>query len=187
MMMINDIVKRKSQRGAAMVEAIVVIPVLIMLFAAMVYINGLYTNKQISMREARQEAWTLAMKACEGSARENGTDPLSEAEQGGFQVPPDTPGPVDMGESTSSNDGGKGKTTVDKSLGVFSGKEGWFIGSAVGKSTRKAAGWATAAADHELTTTTKVTCNEVKDGGSNLFDVLSTAWDYLKPPPPATE
>lgn len=179
--MSRHIVQRKSQRGAAMVEAIVVIPVFIMFFAAMVYLDGLYSNKQLSMREAREKAWTLATNACTESDREAGSDPLDEIDDD-FQVPPDTPGHVNMGESTASNDDGKGKGAVDKSLGVFSSKEGWFIGTAVGKSTRQAAGWVTVADDHELTTITKVTCNEVEDGGSNLFEVLKTAWNYLKPP-----
>ena len=74
--------RRKGQRGAALVEAVVVIPFFIIIFASMIFIGQLYGEKQRTMREAKQNVWVYAMGNCEGSmsnvSSESDGDPASQ-------------------------------------------------------------------------------------------------------------
>lgn len=56
--------KRKHQRGAALVEMVVVVPVFVVLFAGMIFLHRTVAKTQRSMLAARREAWTLAMSGC---------------------------------------------------------------------------------------------------------------------------
>ena len=55
-----------------MVEALIAIPFFIMVFAAGIYIGDVYGKKMATMRTARNQAWTHASAACEGSAAQTG-------------------------------------------------------------------------------------------------------------------
>ena len=56
--------RRKEQRGAALVEMLVVVPVFIVLFAGMIFLHRTVAKTQRSMLAARREAWTTAMSGC---------------------------------------------------------------------------------------------------------------------------
>ena len=61
-----------SSRGAALVEAVVVLPVMIVLLAASVHVVALHARKQTALRQARQAAWTHALGGCPGPAASGG-------------------------------------------------------------------------------------------------------------------
>ena len=56
--------RRTKQRGAALVEMLVVVPVFIVLFAGMIFLHRTVAKTQRSMLAARREAWTSAMSGC---------------------------------------------------------------------------------------------------------------------------
>jgi hypothetical protein len=56
--------KRRRERGAALVEMCVVVPVFIVLFAGMIFLHRTVAKTQRSMLAARREAWNSAMSGC---------------------------------------------------------------------------------------------------------------------------
>jgi hypothetical protein len=88
---------RARARGAVLVEAVIVIPVFIILFAGIVFFGKIYDAKLNMLRLTRQSAWTHAMANC-GTAGDPATttepgnlDPAAEAEDppGGASGQPD--------------------------------------------------------------------------------------------------
>lgn len=57
--------RRRAQRGAAMTESLVLIPVLILIDVALMYMYSAYDTRLATMRGARDEAWSYAISACE--------------------------------------------------------------------------------------------------------------------------
>ncbi len=57
-------VKRGSLRGAALIEALVVIPFFILTLAALIFAGSVYSTKLKAMREAKSQAWSYAMSNC---------------------------------------------------------------------------------------------------------------------------
>lgn len=55
---------RGLRRGAALVEALVVIPFFILTLAAMIFAGAVYSTKLRAMREAKSRAWSYAMSNC---------------------------------------------------------------------------------------------------------------------------
>ena len=58
--------RRRAQRGAAMVEAAVVMPVLVTCFGALWYAGGARYQKQAQQQRAREAVLTFATNACQG-------------------------------------------------------------------------------------------------------------------------
>jgi hypothetical protein len=56
--------RRTKERGAALVEMLVVVPVFIVLFAGMIFLHRTVAKTQRSMLAARREAWKSAMSGC---------------------------------------------------------------------------------------------------------------------------
>jgi hypothetical protein len=56
--------ERASERGAALVEAALVIPVFIVLLLGMLFLHDAVANTQRSQLAARDQAWTAAMASC---------------------------------------------------------------------------------------------------------------------------
>jgi hypothetical protein len=56
------------QRGSVLVEAAVVIPVFVILFAGMLFLHHVIREQQRVGARAKDEAWTSAMNACSGGA-----------------------------------------------------------------------------------------------------------------------
>lgn len=57
---------RRRQRGAALVEAAVVIPTFILLFGGMLFLHHVLREQQRVMKDARNRAWTFATQSCAG-------------------------------------------------------------------------------------------------------------------------
>jgi hypothetical protein len=60
--------QHRSERGAALVEMLVVVPVFIVLFAGMIFLHRTVAKTQRSMLAARREAWKSAMSGCASGA-----------------------------------------------------------------------------------------------------------------------
>jgi hypothetical protein len=58
--------RRRSQRGAALVEALVAIPFFITVFACTMFVGKFYGDKMKTMRLSRETAWAGATKGCAG-------------------------------------------------------------------------------------------------------------------------
>jgi hypothetical protein len=62
--------QRRRQRGAAMVEALVVIPFFILIFAGTMFVGGLYAKRIHLQNKVRQGAWEVAVKDnCDGKIK----------------------------------------------------------------------------------------------------------------------
>jgi hypothetical protein len=57
-----------KRRGAAMVEAVIALPVLVLLLIAVPYVHGLLATHQATLAQARADAWTRALSACDTDA-----------------------------------------------------------------------------------------------------------------------
>ena len=55
---------QRTERGAASVEAVVVLPVLIILFVSVFYVAGQVLGQQAAERQARACAWAYSMNNC---------------------------------------------------------------------------------------------------------------------------
>lgn len=63
---------RRRQRGAAMVEALVVIPFFILIFAATMFVGGFYAKRIHLQNEVRAGSWDMAVSQnCDGVATGN--------------------------------------------------------------------------------------------------------------------
>ncbi|AKT36527.1 hypothetical protein [Chondromyces crocatus] len=69
--------RRRRQRGAAMVEGVVVIPFFILIFVSMVFIGDLYRSKLTTHRLSMERIWADSLIGCDeaGTGRQM---PLSE-------------------------------------------------------------------------------------------------------------
>ena len=54
-------------RGAALVEAVVLLPVLVVLLAASLYVAGYHAKQQLLLRSVRRAAWEHALGGCQGA------------------------------------------------------------------------------------------------------------------------
>ncbi len=66
--------RRQRQRGAAMVESLMIVPLLIIIDVALVYMQSAYDTRLSTMRGARAEAWSYAMGACESGGPTSSSD-----------------------------------------------------------------------------------------------------------------
>jgi len=147
--------RRRRQRGAAMVEALVTIPFFIVIFASMMYIGHLYGEKQKTLRLAKQYAWTYAMNNCSGSSGDISQESSGSAEDFGLG-------------GTDDFKGQGGDVSMTKDLGVA-------VSTVKGKATAsKIIGGKTS----NLSTTTKVQCNETPVNG-DLMGVFKYGWKLL--------
>lgn len=60
--------KARKKRGAAMVEALVVIPVLAVLNGGLFYMLHVYDAKLTTIRNVNEVSWTQAVASCQGGA-----------------------------------------------------------------------------------------------------------------------
>lgn len=61
--------KRRRQRGAAMVEALVAIPFFIVIFAVTMFVGQFYQEKLRTIRESKRCAWDHALNGCKGGCQ----------------------------------------------------------------------------------------------------------------------
>lgn len=161
---------RARSRGAAMVEAVVSIPFLLLMFASIIYVNRLYETKMRVMRFAREAAWNYAMCNCNDQG-----DPISS-----------TCRPAE-GASTTKGSAGSGAASgydAGKVTSVGSGPGGDLAGKDFGssKSTLQAELKSDAFLgkfSKKVTSRTIVMCNEAPHNG-NLKGWASTAMNMWK-------
>ena len=65
--------KRRSQRGAAMVEALVAIPFFIVIFATTMFVGTFYQEKLRTLRESKKCAWDHSLNGCKGGCQADTT------------------------------------------------------------------------------------------------------------------
>jgi hypothetical protein len=69
----------RSCRGVASVEAVVVLPVFVIIFISLFYLRDLAVTKQAAEEHARTCAWLYSAKDCEGEVPEGCGDVLAPA------------------------------------------------------------------------------------------------------------
>lgn len=155
--------KRRSRRGAALVEAVVTIPFFIGIFVALTFVGSLYIKKQGTISLSRQQAWMYAMNNCSGDMENvNSKDGGSTSE-----------GEIDFG-GTQEYEGAPGGKTASKgfqmAVSTISGK--------ASTNGNNAAGVNKALYEQQVQTTTWVLCNEKPEDG-DLKGVFKFAWKLL--------
>lgn len=73
-------------RGAAMVEALVLIPLLILLHISLLYMNNAYGAKLTTMRDARRDVWPKALQASGGGGGDGSLAPVSGQMATGLEI-----------------------------------------------------------------------------------------------------
>jgi Flp pilus assembly protein TadG len=149
---------RRGERGAAMVEAAVVVPFFVIVFLALGYVGATYSAKMRTISEARQGAWTYALANCAGNPPDT-----SKQDAGPMGSDPN------MDPSASSKYGSApGADTITKgfNMAVSTSKRDVLINGQSGGKTQT------------VQTTTRMVCNE-KPMDGDLHGVLKTAWGIL--------
>jgi hypothetical protein len=162
---------RRRAGGAAMIEALFVISIMVSFFIAMVYVRSLYENKLHVQRLGRAAALAYAMSACKdqgdpllpirpdlGSAKNSGT---SGAQQGNNPSSAITP-------QSTQNVGDKGGDPVSGAM-----KGSGFVGDPLALFTLDAnaaatvpQGWTTATAfQHTVRTIATISCGDKQEAG----------------------
>jgi hypothetical protein len=85
--------KRRGERGAAMVEAVVAIPFFVIIFASILFVGQTYGEKLRVMRTSKEKVWTYAMANC------------GERGDSGGGIAGDTTGVLRGSESNGQNGG----------------------------------------------------------------------------------
>ncbi len=145
--------ERKGRtRGAAMVEAVVAIPVFVLMFGALVFVGQLYGSKQKVVRDSTQAAWSNAMHSCESG----GWTKESDSAINEFSAH-DSTGGISQGSSSLA------EHADDSAKSVYGREFGSAVSTIDGAVT---AGSILGSRSTKLTTTTRVMCNEVTKGGA---------------------
>ncbi len=153
-------------RGAAVVEALVAIPFFVVIFASIVYVGRLYSEKQRVMRVSKEYAWTMAMSNCSNNNGVVKTDAMSPVAEAATQ---DTNGAISASTLNEYGDLSAGdvfKTNMGRAESTVEGKV---------SASRLIGGFS-----NKLVTTTRVQCNEAPKG-SNPVKAITSAWQELTP------
>lgn len=143
--------KRRRQRGAAMVEALVAIPFFIVIFALTMFVGQFYQEKLKTIRESKRCAWDHALNGCKGgcNADTEGTG------SGSATQPPGQTGDSQTDSQLTSKDVYQSKFTV-KSKATASNVIGGY--------------------SRQIESTTTVTCDEVPEDG-NPIGIAKYLWN----------
>ncbi len=132
---------RRRARGAAMVEALVAIPFIIVIFALIMFVGQFYSEKLRTLRESKKCAWDHSMNGCSGGCQAD-----TQSEGSGQQVsPPGGTGDSKSDSQLTSKDFYQSKFTV-KSSATASPYLGGYV--------------------KPVESTTTVMCDEVPEDGS---------------------
>jgi len=171
--------RRRCSRGAAMVEAVVVIPFFIIIFASIVFVGKLYTSKLRVMRLSKESAWNFAISNCG-----NRGDPLTSSMAKSSSAPTAEPGaheespsfddysepdqPASDGQSEAQDLGGdKGQlASQDFESSVATMKANVSADAVIGGMSKT------------VTSRTRVICNEAPFDG-NLAGFVKSGWQTL--------
>ena len=157
-------VRRRRARGAALVEAAVVIPFFIVIFISLVFFSRLYIEKQRTMSDARQIAWTYAMNNCEGSPPEIQKDNEALPSNGG----------QDLGDNSKYANGFSGSDTISKGSNMATAS----VTGQVTTTDRSKIGTGSSAVTKDLKSMAWVTCNETPADG-DVGSAIKNAWGLL--------
>ena len=170
--------QRRGQRGAAMTEAAMFIPVFAIVFTGMGYLAHVYTDKLNVMRFARAYAWQHAVCNCAGDAPPR--DPADKAGSGSSKAGTGagstvTPGeePVQTPNSTQLDkvNGDSNYQSVAKDIPELT-KSGGNTSSASQKTVSySSADWSPSM---QVTSSSKMMCNEPRTK-TGILDVMGRA------------
>lgn len=156
------------RRGAASLEAVLVAPVLIIVFAAVLFMLKLHSTKLEMMAEARRQAWTFSARACEGApSRAN------------------TPGPEQATvEATrrrlEPGQGEHGRKTTDAVHDIIDDPLSGLFGESVRTETSEVIlePWLLGGREIRVTASYHLACNLAP---KDLGDVAAEIWDAVGP------
>jgi Flp pilus assembly protein TadG len=86
----RSLMARRRKRGAAMVEAMLVLPILIIVLTGATYLRELYLARASTRLVARACAWEMAMRGCEGGTPASCTASASAPDTSGLPSIPTT-------------------------------------------------------------------------------------------------
>jgi TadE-like protein len=163
-------VRRSSSRGAALTEAAVVIPFLLLMFAGIMYVGKMYETKMLVMKTTKQAAWAYAMCNCgeKGDPTNNvcrASDSITGGKGGSSSG---TPSGFDSG-TVSKGGSGPGADVATKGFGSSSAQWSQPVVSDVfmGSTTKN------------MKSQTVVMCNEAPHDG-DLKGWLMAAYDSFR-------
>jgi hypothetical protein len=157
---------RGAARGAALVEALVVIPFFILTLAALIFAGSVYSNKLRAMREAKSRAWAYAMANC-GEAG-NGTIGSAAHWNGAQQAYDDNPTAGVPMNGANAVQGAQGTSLLSKDVNVAV-----VTVEHVARADRQIGG-----REVRPRATERVMCNE-PPYDANLLNVMRRAWSTL--------
>jgi hypothetical protein len=157
--------RRSTQRGAALTEAVAVVTLFVLLWAGLMFVFQLYAAKTATRGDARAAVWTHALGSCQGDAAQTSTD------EG-----------ADLGEVLADDEAGEdtgipaeGEPLLDQAgqVGELELGESWGVATA--SAERDGPRVLSLSAD-KLTSSMRVQCDEVPRGADPL-SVLGFLWD----------
>jgi hypothetical protein len=167
---VQKLLRRRGKRGAALVEAVVVIPFFIIIFASILFVGNLYKEKMRVMRLTKESAWAYAMENC-GNAGDGMTTtgiPRSEDAPGGgpgASEPADT-GDANLGDSEKAGGDMAGLASKDYGSSQAQMKSSVTADGYIGGLTK------------DVTSHTRVMCNEAPYNG-DLIGFLKAGWQAI--------
>ncbi len=147
--------RKRRQRGAAMVEALVAIPFFIIIFAGTMFVGSFYQEKLRTLAESKRCAWDHALNGCQGGCAAD----TSTADPGGDVQPP----------------GGTGNSKTDSAPGSQIMSNAFYQSSFTVKSSATASN-ALGGYVKQISSTTTVMCDEVPEDG-NLVGLATYLWN----------
>lgn len=174
--------RRVGQRGAVFVEALIVIPVLTLIFAGMLFIRGLYLAKMNAMETVRGATWQFTqMQNCghPGNGPSAGYDPQSAPPfAGGTGGQSGNDGSSPLSDTGANLDNGdlSGTGLENTSVGGVLG-DALNLGSFSGSATMNGGApiFPSVTAGYQMT----LTCNEIPQDGT-ILNIPELALQALK-------
>lgn len=123
---------RRGQRGAAAVEAVIVLPVFVIVFLGLFYVRDQAIATQQAEQQARSCAWLWAAQDCEGTIPAGCDDVLSAANAPDM-APPDLKGKLD--EQLARVKQGQNVNGGDVVMGIIGPTIGNALEAAFGNAT----------------------------------------------------
>jgi hypothetical protein len=163
-------VRRRRQAGAAFVESLIVISMILLFLFAVLWMKDLYTAKLQTIEYARADAWVDALNGCPGKPEHSAEVGVQAKSAVALSK---NGGPEGNGDDTSGDSGGlRSNANGDDAPDWFALREG-------GSSTQSVDGFKsfTDGTDMKLATTRKYHCNERGDPKELHVDVKDLSGD----------
>jgi hypothetical protein len=168
---------RRRERGAALTEAAVVIPVFLILFASLVFVHKLYSVKGATRNQARHAMWAYALNACEdgkytsklASKADSGDQPTLDAMKNDGNLPKGTGNLPPEGEKLLN------QANSDPGTDLEVGDEWGVSRTVVSAQPVMGTGPLGKMSSDKIVTKMEVQCDE-KARGASPADVLAFLW-----------